>query len=298
MLHLLDDLTGNNFEAVDTSGFMVDYDSGATGFTISGNVREAGVLLNYTDGVPKTAGSLTNGDYSLMVTSNWSGTVTPSHPCFNFTPGSRSYSSVTANLTEQDYLLNPSGTCLESTSRSVYVNDGWVRESTETSSLGGALNNASPNLRLGDDAANKQYRSILSFDTSALPDNAILTSVTLRFKYAGVLGTNPFTTHGSLLVDVRSGAFSNNSALQLTDFKDAAGKKKVLIYTNIKVDNWYSQAFKPADFPYINLTGVTQFRLRFALDDNNDLDADFLKIYSGNSDPVNQPQLIVEYYVP
>jgi hypothetical protein len=31
MLHLLDDLTGNDFEAVDTSTLMVDYDSGATG---------------------------------------------------------------------------------------------------------------------------------------------------------------------------------------------------------------------------------------------------------------------------
>jgi hypothetical protein len=31
MLHLLDDLTGNDFEAVDTSRLMVDYDSGATG---------------------------------------------------------------------------------------------------------------------------------------------------------------------------------------------------------------------------------------------------------------------------
>jgi hypothetical protein len=31
MLHLLDDLTGNDFEAVDTSTLMVDYNSGATG---------------------------------------------------------------------------------------------------------------------------------------------------------------------------------------------------------------------------------------------------------------------------
>jgi hypothetical protein len=30
MLHLLDNLTGNDFEAVDTSGLMVNPDSGAT----------------------------------------------------------------------------------------------------------------------------------------------------------------------------------------------------------------------------------------------------------------------------
>jgi hypothetical protein len=159
------------------------------------------------------------------------------------------------------------------------------------------MNSVSLNLRVGDDAANKQDRSILSFDTSALPDQAVITAATLRFRQSGVSVTNPFTTHGSLLVDVRKGAFGSNS-LQLSDFKDLASKRKVLIYTNTQVDGWYSQSFSPADFMYINLAGVTQFRLRFAIDDNNDLGADFLKLYSGNGDPANQPQLIVEYYVP
>ena len=103
MLHLLDDLTGNDFEAVDSSVLMVDYDSGATGSTISGNVGRGGVTLSYIHGTLKMATSSTNGDYSFFVSDNWSGTVTPSLPCFTFTPTSISYSNVTTHQTSQDY---------------------------------------------------------------------------------------------------------------------------------------------------------------------------------------------------
>ncbi|MEW5829984.1 MAG: hypothetical protein AB1846_13910 [Chloroflexota bacterium] len=46
------------------------------------------------------------------------------------------------------------------------------------------------------------------------------------------------------------------------------------------------------------LTGVTQFRLRFARDDNDDKGADCLKFFSGNAALWARPQLIIEYYVP
>jgi hypothetical protein len=45
-----------------------------------------------------------------------------------------------------------------------------------------------------------------------------------------------------------------------------------------------------------SLSGVTQFRMHFTKDDNKDFGADFLKLYSGNADPANQPQLVIEYY--
>jgi hypothetical protein len=175
--------------------------------------------------------------------------------------------------------------------------DGWILESTETSNLGGTLNKNAAALRLGDDAANKQYRSILSFDTSSLPDDATVISVTLKFKYAGVMGTNPFSTHGRLIVDVCEGAFKDNSALQLADFSATSDKNRVLAFTNNKVNNWYAKS--SSNFEFINLGGVTQFRLRFAMDDNNDSDADYLKLYSGNATvEANRPQLVIEYYAP
>jgi mannan endo-1,4-beta-mannosidase len=184
------------------------------------------------------------------------------------------------------------------TSRSLDVADGWILESSETSNKGGSKNNIASTFYLGDNAANKQYRAILSFDTSSLPDNSVvITSVTLMFKYAGISGTNPFTTHGKLLADIREGAFSDDPILQLADFQALAGKNMALSFTNTRLSNWYSRSLIPDDFQFINLTGVTQFRLRFAKGDNNDFGADFLKLYSGNAGVANRPLLIIEYYI-
>ena len=65
--------------------------------TISGNAGAADVALGYADGTPKTVTSLADGSYSLQVSSNWSGTVTPIHPCFTFNPTNHTYNNVTTN---------------------------------------------------------------------------------------------------------------------------------------------------------------------------------------------------------
>jgi len=44
--------------------------------------------------------------------------------------------------------------------------------------------------------------------------------------------------------------------------------------------------------------GVTQLRLRFKLDDNNNTVANYLSLYSGNAPTASRPKLILEYYVP
>ena len=188
------------------------------------------------------------------------------------------------------------------TFRSSAAQDGWILESSEASSMGGTLNKTAATLRVGDDAANKQYRSVLSFDIPTLPEGAIITSITLQFKYAGKTGTLPFGTHGNLLADIWKGSFRNYTALQLGDCSarstETTYKAKVLSYTNSPVDNWYSQSLNSDDYSYLNFGGVTQFRLRFTKDDNNDFGADYLKLYSGNALEADRPQLIIEYYIP
>ncbi len=72
-------------------------------YVISGNVRVAGTTLSYTDGTVKTATADGNGNYSFTVSNNWSGTVTPSKTGYIFSPVSKSYSSVLANQTAQNY---------------------------------------------------------------------------------------------------------------------------------------------------------------------------------------------------
>jgi predicted outer membrane repeat protein len=173
--------------------------------------------------------------------------------------------------------------------------DGWILESTETSNTGGSSNATATTFNLGDDASDRQFRTILSFNTASLPDTATITSVTLQIKRQGIVGTNPFLTHGKILVDIRKGPFGT-ALLQLTDFNAAASKNNVAQFSNTPLaGNWYSVNLNPTAFAYINKTGITQFRLRFFKDDNDDMGADYLKFFSGNATAAYRPVLIIQY---
>ncbi len=182
--------------------------------------------------------------------------------------------------------------------RSNGSDDGWILESSETSSAGGTLNSIQTVFLLGDSAANQQYRTILSFNTAGLPDTAVITAVTLKIKYMGMAGANPFGTHGNIIGDIRSGPFSGLRTLETADFAAASGRNGAFVIRNKSVGGWYSASLGASDFIHINLLGLTQIRLRFKLDDNNDFGKDILKFYSGNASPSLRPQLIVKYYTP
>jgi len=177
--------------------------------------------------------------------------------------------------------------------------DGWVLETSATSNQGGAINAAAATFSLGDNAGNRQYRSILHFDTSSLPDNAVITKALLKIKRESVSGTDPFTTHGNVAIDIRKGAFSSAEVLQATDFQAPANKPAVGVFLNDPTAAaWYVTRLKPAAYPFINRRGMTQLRLRFQTDDDNDAVADIIKFHSGNSTAANRPVLVIEYYVP
>jgi hypothetical protein len=179
--------------------------------------------------------------------------------------------------------------------------DGYILEAAETSNLGGTMNSTATTLRLGDDAARRQYRSILSFDTSPLPDNAVITKVTLKVKQQGIVGGgNPISLFQGFVVDMKTGFLGNSADLQIADWQ-AVAQKVVGPFTPSISGGWYTLNLTSAK-AYINKlatgSGLTQIRLRFQLDDNNNAIANYLSLYSGNAGAASRPQLIVEYYVP
>ncbi len=176
------------------------------------------------------------------------------------------------------------------------VNDGWIIESSENSNQGNGYNSVSPTFYLGDNAEGRQFLTILDFSTASLPDDAVITTVTLKVKKLSVTGTDPFTTHQNVLVDIKSGSF-DSLALQTTDFQAIASMESAGKILNSPVDNWYSSTLDANAFQYINKTGNTQFRLKFEVDDNDDRGADTIKFYSGNVVLSIRPQLLIEYYV-
>ena len=160
------------------------------------------------------------------------------------------------------------------------------------------MNSAATTFLLGDDAENRQYRTILHFDTSALPNTAVVTSMTLKIKQQGASGANPFASLGSLYVDMRAPMFGSSVALELADFNFTAKKIKAGVFNANPVSGWYSARFNNGGNLNVSRTGATQLRLYFSVDDNNNNIADLIRFYSGNAAAGDRPKLLIQYFVP
>ena len=96
-------------------------------YSISGNTGVAGVTLSYTNGEPKMVTSQTNGNYFFTLPGGWTGIVTPSHPCFSFSPANKGYNNLASNQTSQNYTpsFNTGAGCANINARVGGVNRGW-----------------------------------------------------------------------------------------------------------------------------------------------------------------------------
>jgi len=87
-----------------------DYAATMAHVQVSGNVHTSdgapigGVVMSGLPGNPTTASS---GNYSAQVDLGWSGTVAPTLSGYTFTPYSRSYGSLSASQSGQDYVAAP-----------------------------------------------------------------------------------------------------------------------------------------------------------------------------------------------
>jgi hypothetical protein len=187
---------------------------------------------------------------------------------------------------------------------SIGSQDGWVVGTGEWDNAGAQVD-GNTSLRLGDEdgAGAHQIRSILSFDTSPLPDNAVVTSVRLVLKQESdvVGGGNPFHDFGGLLIDIKWGYFGSPH-LESDDFQAIPDISSFGPYTPELADT-YTFGLSRAAYPYINKWpvsgGLTQLRLRFTLDTDHNDRANYIHFYSGDeATEAWRPQLIIEYYLP
>ena len=185
------------------------------------------------------------------------------------------------------------------TFQSIGGQDGWVLESRENSNVGGSRNATSNTFLLGDDQGNRQYRGILSFNTSGLPDGVVITSATLKIRRNGpLIGSNPFDKLGILWADLRTGPF-DQLALQNLDFQSPASVAKAGFFSKTPSNGWYSTTLYASALDNINKTGITQFRLHFGMDDNNNRAPDYMVFDSGDAiNSANWPVLEIKYRLP
>jgi hypothetical protein len=259
-----------------------------TGASITGVTLVSGTT--YTVSANTGSG---NGTIGLSVIDDDSIIDDASHPLGGEGSGNGSFNNGEA------YTINKTVTKTSSASfKSNSANDGWILESGENTNVGGSVEKNGTTFNVGDDQKNRQYKSILSFDTGSLPDNAVIISAQLQIKRQSVFGTDPFGTHGTLVSEIRSGAFSDSAILQIDDFSTPASPNTVRDQFAPLTSSWYTAKLSTANLVSINKAGLTQFRLSFTRDDNDDLGSDYVKFFSGNSISGYQPQLIITYYVP
>jgi len=97
------DPANRSYSNVTTDQTGQDYTATLDSSAISGNAGVAGATLSWNDGTDKSVVADGSGNYSLNVSYDWSGTITPSKTGYSFDPANRSYSNVTTDQTGQDY---------------------------------------------------------------------------------------------------------------------------------------------------------------------------------------------------
>ena len=101
-------------------------------------------------------------------------------------------------------------------------------------------------------------------------------------------------------MDIKKGFFNTFTILQSADFQSRANKSIGPFKPALK-SGWYTLNLSGAKGKinkFGTRSGLTQIRLRFKLDDNNNSVANYLRLYSGNASIESRPQLIIEYYIP
>ncbi|MCB1035739.1 MAG: DNRLRE domain-containing protein, partial [Acidobacteria bacterium] len=268
-------------------------------FTTGTSVTFSGTATDAEDG---------NISGSLSWTSSLDGAI-GSGASFSTSGLSVGTHTITASVTDSGGLpgsdaisvtITPISTPVTVTFTSIAAEDGWVRESSENSGVGGASNSTGSGtraLRPGDATQDRQYKSIVSFDTSSIPAGATITAATLRLQRGTVRGTNPFTILGNCLADVQTGGFGGNTALQPSDFEAAATATAVATMSNPPSNGTFSEgSFNAAGLAAINTSGRTQARVYFEIDDNDDGGDDHMGFYPGdNATASRHPQLVVTY---
>ena len=121
----------------------------------------------------------------------------------------------------------------------------------------------------------------------------------IRLRRESVTGTHPLLTHGRLKTDIEGGAFHNNSRLERFDFHAVGSRGRVGRSFGANATGWFRTVLRPVFYPLVDLTGHTQFRLRFAIGGDGDGAADCLSFYTGDAVPeIDRPEFIIGHRLP
>ncbi|KQV18659.1 MULTISPECIES: PHB depolymerase family esterase [unclassified Kitasatospora] len=147
-------------------------------------------------------------------------------------------------------------TLTDDTSRDGYVKANADGSAPAVGTLAGSLG-----LAVGRGTDGKQNRSLLSFDTTALPAGAVVTAARLTVSYGSGSG-NPWG-EGQLTVDTRSGCFGAACTTGTDDYTAPADAPAVATLAAFSSGTRVSTDFTAAGLAAITPGGTVQLRLGF-----------------------------------
>ena len=131
-------------------------------------------------------------------------------------------------------------------------NDGSILEYAEDAWVGGKINPAGRSIFVGDDSRRRASIGILDFDTSLLPDEAVITGAYLQLRVTSFPTRygNPYTVLGELYADIYPGYYGDYPKLEVDPTGMYADDFSYVMYD---VWDYFSHATRSGDNIFVNL---------------------------------------------
>ncbi len=211
-------------------------------------------------------GALLGSDSSAPYSLDWntataaSGTHSLQARAFDLVDNVGTSASVTANVVGG----GSGGTPLVAEFSNEDANDGYVKANADGSAPAVGTLEAYSGLAIGRGTDGKYNRTLLSFDTSALPDGATIVSATVNVTYRSAYG-DPWSSPAgnTLTIDAQLGC-RGACTIETGDYAGTMTADAVAQLLPFTGGSQTSNLFSTAGLAAINRTGRTQLRLRFS----------------------------------
>jgi hypothetical protein len=149
----------------------------------------------------------------------------------------------------------------------VDANDGYVKANTDGTSPEVGTLESSTGLGMGKSTAvpYKHMRTLLSFDTSSIPDGATITRAYITVQHM-LTGGNAWSdpAGNTLVIDVKNGCLGATCTIATDDWAATPTASAVATIAQFSSGSKTSTDFGSAGLGALNKTGTTQLKLRFS----------------------------------
>lgn len=265
---LIDDLRIENPTApADSTAPSVNLTAPATGATVKGAV-DLTASASDASGVSKVEfyvdGTLLAVDTTSPYAATWNTTevLDGAHRLM-----AKAYDKVSNVATDDDTSVtvsNGTATSTSATFPSRAAEDGYVKANADGTSATVGAYESTYGVAIGRGSDAQVNKSVLSFDTSSVPDGASVTGAYVTLSYGSGSGDPWASPAGNRLVlDVQKGCFSG-CATEAVDWGGAATAASTAEVVAFTTGTQRSRGFGSAGLSAVNTVGLTQVRLRFA----------------------------------